>query len=732
MKKKTIVKIGLINHATVKSINDFDKIAIVKRFTETAIKILGADCGFAWWKLSKSDPYKLAYKSRNIFHEPNPSGHQKGYKALKQGAPVFISNAKSTRSGQKQDVGPKIKSYVVIPVAFQKQSYGNIIICFKQHKAFTSEEKSLCDILGKAMAQAITINKLHSDLKNFKSTLDKTLDSIFIFDPNTFQIEYINRGAHSQLGYTSMEFKRRTILDIQDIKSQEKFSEVIKPLKNLSVDSILYETILITKEGGKVPAELFLQYINTQNKGPRFLAIARDITDRKKAEEIIKLTAYQDPLTKLPNRLAFNEKILDVYNWSKTNKKNFAILLMDLDRFKFINDILGHPIGDKLLQEAASRLRSGIKKRDFTARLGGDEFIVIMENIQTEDEVLAMAQRIQDEFKAPFELENHEIYVNSSIGLSIYPDDGKDISILLKNADNALYRAKERGGNSFQQYSEEGGMVLQSSHYEIEKGLRKALKNKELELFYQPQVDVLTGRVIGSEALVRWNHPQLGLIAPNEFITQAEESSLIIPMGEWILEQACKQNKQWQDMGLAYIPVSVNISPKQLLQKGFVETMHRVLKETELDPHYLELEIIEGVVMKNIEMSVEILNQFKDIGIKVLVDDFGTGYASLSYLKRLPIDAVKIDKSFIDGSLTDSDDAALVVAIISIAHQLRLKVIAEGVETIDQYNFLASHRCDYIQGFLYSKPVSAGEFTELLKAPLVLPNVGSKQYTIEK
>ncbi len=733
MDTKFADKVAVLNLTVLNSFNAATEKDIIKKFVETGIKVLNADFGYCFINSEISNKFELLYVSEGSDYVPITTPRKNGLisRAFKSQKPVFVEDV--TKAAQvRYDAKKAMRGAVVIPISYKNDNYGALVFSFKKSHVFVATEKTLCTFIGNSAAQAITISRLYSNLRNFKDTLDNTLDSIFIFDSESLKLTYANKGAYTQLGYLKKELYKKSILDIQSSKVHERFKEAIVPLLNAEASSVLFETLLVSKSGSKFPAEFFLQYIKKENTKPRFLVIARDITDRKKAEETIKQTAYQDTLTKLPNRLFFNERIAEAYAFSKRNKKNFALILMDLDRFKFINDILGHIIGDKVLHEAGQRLRASVKKGDFVGRLGGDEFVVLLESIGTEEEVLLIAQRIQEAFRTPFNLDGHEIYVNNSFGISIYPDDGKDIPMLLKNADSALYRAKEQGGNSFQQYSEESGIMIQSSHYEIEKGLRKALKNNELAIQYQPQIDIKSGRIIGCEALLRWNHPQLGLISPGEFITQAEESSLIIPIGEWVLEEACKQNKLWQDAGLAYIPVSVNVSPKQLLQKSFVDTMHRVLKETELDPHYLELEIIEGVVMKNIDMSIEILRQFKDMGIKVLVDDFGTGYASLSYLKRLPIDAVKIDKSFIDGSLVDSDDAALVVAIISIAHQLRLKVIAEGVETSNQFNFLASHNCDYIQGYLYSRPLSVDEFTKLLKTPKILPNVGSKQYTIEK
>jgi diguanylate cyclase (GGDEF)-like protein len=397
----------------------------------------------------------------------------------------------------------------------------------------------------------------------------------------------------------------------------------------------------------------------------------------------------------------------------RQKKQELAIMFVDLDRFKFINDVLGHIVGDKVLTQVAKRLESCLRPTDVISRFGGDEFIIFLPNMADGYDGIQAAKRLQEVFSAPFEIDGDEIFINISIGLSRYPSDGKNIVSLLNAADSALQRAKEHGGNNFQQYHS-GIVVPHQMHLKLEKQLRKALERGELELHFQPQVTIDGSKVVGCEALVRWNHPELGLMYPDQFISYAEDSGLIIPMGEWVLRDACKSAKQLLDKGSPSFTISVNVSPRQLLQYNLVETVSTILRETGLPAKYLELEITERILMKNIDISIEILTQLKKMGIKISIDDFGTGYASLSYLRKLPVNKIKIDRSFIHGSLKNVQDAAIITAIITIAHQLNLEVIAEGVETKKQLAFLQKNSCDYMQGNLFSKPLSQKEFSALL------------------
>jgi diguanylate cyclase (GGDEF)-like protein len=389
-----------------------------------------------------------------------------------------------------------------------------------------------------------------------------------------------------------------------------------------------------------------------------------------------------------------------------------GIMFLDLDRFKYINDTLGHATGDHLLIEVSKRLLSCFGKTVTVCRQGGDEFIVLIPNT-TSDRMTKKAQKIVDVISHSFILNGQEMFVTPSIGIAMYPSDGRDMETLIKNADTAMYRVKEQGKNNFQFYTPDMNEVV-SKKMKLEIGLRKALVRSEFKLYYQPQVDVLSGKLIGVEALIRWQHPEEGNIPPNDFIPLAEETGLIIPIGEWVLYEACLQNKEWQNEGYPPLRMAVNISSRQFQQSNFVGTIRKILDETELDPQYLELELTESIIQDS-KHAISTMHKLKEMGIHLSIDDFGTGYSSLSYLKTFPINTLKIDQTFTRNIFTDSKDASLVDTIINMAHNLDLKVIAEGVETLEQLHFLRQRQCNEAQGYFFSRPISAEDMSTVLK-----------------
>jgi diguanylate cyclase (GGDEF)-like protein len=450
------------------------------------------------------------------------------------------------------------------------------------------------------------------------------------------------------------------------------------------------------------------------------LAIVREITDRKRAEEAVHKLAYFDTLTGLPNRQLFQQQLSTAIERAAVNGTKVAALYVDLDNFKRINDTLGHNFGDAVLQTIAERLDGCIRSDDCVlrqdsdntdlrlARLGGDEFVAILQDLESADDAVAVADRIRTELKRPVEHLGHEFVVTSSIGVSLYPDDGQDIDTLLKNADVAMYQAKNAGRNSVRFYS--GTMSLRSlERLELENGLRYALQRDELELHYQPQIDMATDKMVGVEALLRWNHPERGNIPPSTFIPLAEECGLITPLGEWVLTHACRQVRKWQEKFEHKLDMAVNISSQQFFHSDVAEVVLRAIFDAGIPPSSLQLELTETIVMNDVAETVKTLNKLKKAGVLLAMDDFGTGYSSLSYLKRLPLDTLKIDRSFVSDLENNKDDAAICAAIIAMAHNLDLKVVAEGVETRAQREYLRTQRCDKIQGFLISKPLPAAE-----------------------
>jgi len=445
--------------------------------------------------------------------------------------------------------------------------------------------------------------------------------------------------------------------------------------------------------------------------------------------------AYYDSLTGLPNRLSYKERLAYALEQASRNQRLVAAFFIDLDHFSRINDTLGHEVGDQLLRHVASRLRSCCREREDevgpavaslapeVARLGGDEFTIIMAGLQEAQDAAKLARRILSSFAHPVRVGSHEIFINASIGIAIYPYDGEDIDTLLMHADTAMYKAKEQGGSSYQTYSK-SMTTTALQRLTLENDLRRALDRKEFEVHYQPIVDAYTSTVVGAEALFRWRHPELGLLLPSEFIPIAEENGLIVPMGEWILENACVQNRAWQDAGLPRIRVSVNLSSRQL-KRSLIDTVSRALQVSGLEPRYLSLELTESVLVNHHKEGTDALHALRAMGLHLAVDDFGTGYSSFSYLKHFPLDTLKIDRSFIREIAVQPDDAAITTAIIAMGHALGLRVIAEGVETEAHLTLLQKQGCDEIQGYLVGRPVPADRFVEHLarKRPAATPSI---------
>src|SRR5688572_12390914 len=437
--------------------------------------------------------------------------------------------------------------------------------------------------------------------------------------------------------------------------------------------------------------------------------------ERKRYQVQLEHQANYDALTGLPNRNLLHDRLRQAVYSQSRSPRTVAVVFIDLDHFKFVNDSLGHSTGDKLLKGMADRLRLVLREGDTVARLGGDEFVLILKDQTNDDIIFRAMHRIIQEISLPMTIEGKELYVSCSAGIALYPQDGADVDTLLKNADAAMYRAKEHGRNNFQFYTSEMNERV-NERLALENALRRALERREFLLHYQQRVNLGTGEIVGAEALVRWNHPEWGLVFPARFVPLAEETGLIVQIGEWVLREACRQARIWIDLGLNPGMVSVNLSARQFRQEGLVRMVSRVLEETGLDPRLLEMELTESMVMHNIDTAIATLNGLKSLGVYLSVDDFGTGYSSLAYLKNLPIDKLKIDRSFVRdiGAGEDSDDGVLAAAIISLGHSLHLHVVAEGVETDAQMRFLKRHRCDEVQGYYYGEALTPDAHAKLL------------------
>ncbi|MDB5901701.1 MAG: hypothetical protein JWM26_579 [Betaproteobacteria bacterium] len=439
----------------------------------------------------------------------------------------------------------------------------------------------------------------------------------------------------------------------------------------------------------------------------------------QRANDELQRIALHDPLTKLPNRVLLEDRIEQAIAHAERSKVNCAVLFVDLDRFKVVNDSLGHFVGDELLRGVASRLQGLVRGEDTVSRMGGDEFVLLLREVEGTPDALDVASKALAALREPFRVHQQELYVTPSIGIAVYPEHGNTAQMLITRADAAMYNVKKGGRNDVRVFATEMSTFF-PERLMLENDLRRALERHEFELHYQPKVELADGSVVGMEALVRWRHPRKGLVSPDQFIPLAEESGLIVPIGRWVIEEACRQNKAWQDAGMPHLRVAVNISGLQFRQKDLLESIGYALGSSGLAPECLEVEITESVVMQNASDAIVTLERLSAMGVHVSIDDFGTGYSSLSYLKRFPIDKLKIDRSFIRDVSSDMEDAAIVRATIGLAHNLRLRVVAEGVETAEQLEFLRALGCDEYQGYYKSKPVAPAEFERVLRAELGL------------
>ena len=481
-------------------------------------------------------------------------------------------------------------------------------------------------------------------------------------------------------------------------------------IQALRVGAFDYITKPIDLRHVEASVERALKHSDLLKEKRRYKQQLEDLLQQRTAE--VDWLAYYDTVTQLPNRALFEDRLTQACSIAKSTGQSLGVLFISLDQFKKVNDSLGHAPGDSLLREFAERLKSCISKSDTVARFGNDEFALLKTQIDGTNDVIETIGSLSQVLKFSFDLPGHELYATASVGVSMFPIDGEECHTLLKNAGAALYKAKKSGGANYQFFTADMH-DLATRRLALETNLRRAIQNEEFLIHYQPRVSVDSLAITGVEALVRWQHPQFGLVSPSEFIPLAEDTGLIVPIGEWVLRQACEQNRRWQDDGFAPIQMAVNISGRQFHDRDLSQTVIRILNESGLAPQHLELELTESSIMQNEEFAGNVLTRWRNMGINISIDDFGTGVSSLASLKRLPIGALKIDQSFVRDSNMDPDDAAIVMAIITLAHNLRLRVVAEGVETEEQLRFLQLLRCDEIQGYFFSKPLPADKLVSL-------------------
>ncbi len=546
--------------------------------------------------------------------------------------------------------------------------------------------------------------------------LDASVNAILITAPSPAGnlIEYVNPAFKRITGYDPTEVIGHDCRVLQrDDREQEGVALIRQALAaNREVSAVVRN---YRKDGALFWNQLFIAPVpNAEGLITHHIGVINDVTDLIRYQEQLEYQANYDSLTRLPNRNLLRDRLQHALILAQRHHKGVAVVFIDLDGFKNVNDSLGHSVGDRLLAVVAERLGRCTRTSDTVARHGGDEFVIVMTDTVDEQSLIAWMERVRASISEPVWLDGTELYVGCSMGASLFPQDGDDAETLMKKADLAMYRAKDMGRNTFQFYQPEMNASA-GARLNLERRLRRALRDNEFLLHYQPQVDIVSGQIVGTEALVRWLDPEVGLVPPSSFIPVAEECGLIGPLSEWVLREACRQNKAWQDEGLPPARVSVNLSARVFQQRDIAKLVMQVLAETGLEPQYLELELTESTIMRNAEEAVLMLNELHALGIGLAIDDFGTGYSSLSYLKRFPVDRLKIDRSFVSDIGVSGDDETITSAIIALAHSLKLQVIAEGVETSAQLDFLKERACDEMQGFYFARPMSTDAISELLQ-----------------
>ncbi|WP_286237456.1 bifunctional diguanylate cyclase/phosphodiesterase [Neptuniibacter halophilus] len=554
--------------------------------------------------------------------------------------------------------------------------------------------------------------------RDFVTNLLDTAETIILTLDSQGKIMTLNRFGQELLGLTAAEAKALTFLDLNhEPKKRELHRDSLEDLLNHHQQRVQIESGIRSSTGKMLQVSWFHSILNSPDSESRVLSIGLDFTERLQAEKRLVWMANHDPLTALPNRLLFNEKVSQAISRADESSDLIAVLFCDLDSFKDVNDSLGHPVGDELLQQAAERIQHVIRNQGVLARLGGDEFTVLLEGYTQVQEIERIAQQILKIFRQSFIIDGYEIFSTISIGISLFPEHGRDVISLIQCADVAMFDAKENGKSQMRFYHDEQG----SQRYErfsLVNDLRKALDKGEFRLFYQPQVDARSGNVMGVEALLRWEHSEAGMISPAKFIPLAEEQGLIVPIGEWVLEEACRNAKSWHDQGMD-IRVGVNIAGQQIMHESLLPTVRRVIRDTGIDPGLLDLEVTENFLLRQSEVTIPKLHKFREMGVSLSMDDFGTGFSSLSYLKKLPLNTLKIDQSFVRDIGVDPEGEAIVKAIIVLAKSLGLEALAEGVETSEQLSYLRIHGCHLIQGFYFSRPLPSEELPEFIMSQAV-------------
>ncbi|MDF3035974.1 MAG: hypothetical protein K0S28_1248 [Paucimonas sp.] len=710
---------------------------VMPEVIQTICETLDWTCGAFWtldprsdvmkrqatWYVPETRVEEFFRKTRNEI--ASPADLRLLHQALKASEPIWAADIAADNSFHRSQAAQEahLHAALAFPIKARGQIFGIMEFFNSQPRQPDHEMMQSAHFIGRHIGQFLQRKQAEEALReseaHFRSLVEQASDSFYVHDIEGNFLD-VNQHGCDCLGYARSELLALSLADIDLDLSVPELRFLSDQMS--ARGPIALESRYRRKDGSVFPVEIRMGPIEI--KGQRqLLSLVRDVTERKELQDHIQHLAYHDPLTGIPNRAMFNRQLSQAILRAQREKKGIAVLFIDLDRFKNINDTLGHDAGDRLLQEMARRIKSCLRTgrpgsgTDMVARLGGDEFVVLIEDLTDPARVSHVARKILATMVKEFPLDGQMIHVTASIGVSTFPEDGRNEFSLMKHADIAMYRAKDRGKNNFQFYSTH--MDLHSADLlALESGLRRALDRNEFLLLYQTKVDANTRRITGVEALVRWQHPELGLVSPVHFIPIAEESGLIVPLSQWVLNEACRQSKKWQEQGLPPMRIAVNLSARQFFDDNLFAITKQTLRDQSMDASLLEFEITESMMMHNADKSAHVLSELRKLGVRVAVDDFGVGYSSLSHLKQFPIDIIKIDRSFIKDIPGDKADEAITEAIIALGKSLQITVVAEGVETGRQLQFLRDRGCHQIQGYYFSMPVHAEQVAKLLRKQL--------------
>jgi diguanylate cyclase (GGDEF)-like protein/PAS domain S-box-containing protein len=658
--------------------------------------------------------------------EDNDRGQGPTARAIREGKTVVSRDMQTDRrfSHMRTLIGSLgISAAISLPLRSGEKIVGALTLYSTDAEAFDQEEVNLLTELAEDLAYgivslrtAVARRQAEESLRLLNRAVEASSNGIMICDAQgpEMPILYVNPAFERITGFGADEVIGRNPGFLSgDDKEQKGVIDIRESIhRGVETEAVVRN---YRKDGALFWNELSVAPVRDADGGvSHFVSVFNDITERKRYEEQLEHHAGHDPLTDLLNRNLLIDRLEQSIVYAGRSHRLLAVLLLDLDRFKVVNESLGHGQGDELLRMVAKRLMGCVRPGDTVARLGGDEFVIALAEVAEIDDVGLVGKKIQEGLIHPFLLAGRELFVTASIGISFYPRDGGDGETLIRNADVAMYRAKAEGGNQFRFFAPDMNLRVMET-LEMDADLRRALEKEEFLLYYQPTVDLASGRIGGCEALVRWRHPQKGLVPPGAFIPLAEETGLIVPLGDWVLREACRQSQEWRKAGIPVVTVSVNLSARQFRQVDLVEKIRQAIEDTGMDPRKLILELTESMIMHDPAGAAETMHRLKGLGVGLSLDDFGTGYSSLNYLRRFPVDSLKIDRSFITDVTVDAGAAAVATSVVAIAHSLKLTAIAEGVETKEQLAFVRESQCDGLQGYYFSKPLPADEFANLLR-----------------